>query len=231
MHRVHDNLSASAYGSINPSPEKISKLSLDTPHETQYILRMPISTDCGKTLHIPPELKWTVPIVNLGLLHQHNISSEHPFVYLTIRHGWVESKTDDEWHVDGFSVRIAHRPEQNYIWCNIEPTEWWDENIPIPEDFNPHIHNIHQYFQDKIGNKTHAIKQMEEKSVYCIDPYIIHRRPPNTFCTYRTFVRVSFIPIPILDVNNTQNPLLAQPATSDGIFRRNLLKRYPAVLS
>jgi len=54
---------------------------------------------------------------------------------------------------------------------------------------------------------------------YCLrcEPYVIHRRPPNTQGIHRTFVRISFTPIEIMDINNTENPAIQTNYTRDGI--------------
>lgn len=154
------------------------------------------------------------------------IGIKHPFVYLTVRHGEVTSETDDEWHVDGFSTRITHLPEQNYIWSNHSPTEFVNKKFKIPKDFDPLKHNIQTFFQNRIKEKDKLT--MLSKRVYCIDPYVIHRRPfiePNI---HRTFVRLTFSPILIADDTNTQNYLLPVPKFSvDGVKDfRNKLKDY-----
>lgn len=229
--RTIDNLNQDYYGVLDPAPSRVEEfdkeLDLFVPDESQYILRMIISIDCGQTLYIPKEFMWVESLIDVALLHQSRIESGHPFVYLTIRHGQVQSKTDDSWHVDGFSLKIPHRPEQNYIWCDNNPTEWWDEKVCLPLDFDGHKHNINLFFEDHIGDKTYYIEQCQPKTVYCLDPYVVHRRPPNTCFTKRTFVRVSFIPIPILDVNNTKNPAFPfMDSSRDGVAFRNTLLRY-----
>jgi len=59
-----------------------------------------------------------------------------------------------------------------------------------------------------------------------MDPYVVHRRPPISNGVVRTFVRISFTPIEIPDVNNTPNPLIpTQHYITDGVksFREHLL--------
>ena len=46
-------------------------------------------------------------LFNEALKHQREvIQVTHSFCYITIRNGLVKSKTDEEWHVDGFSTKI-----------------------------------------------------------------------------------------------------------------------------
>jgi len=62
--------------------------------------------------------------------------------------------------------------------------------------------------------------------MYAMDPYMLHRRPPQTEGMVRTFVRISYVPILINDVNNTPNPLLPIECDADGVANRNRLIAY-----
>lgn len=175
--------------------------------DTQYILRMLIkSPETNNEFAIPDELNWIKPtILRLDNLQKFN-NLQNPWVYITIRHGVVTTKTDDSWHVDGFSMRFPHVPEQNYIFANHTGTEYADQIVKFPDDFDPLKHNIHDYFSDH-GNITN-IKKCEDGAIYLIDPYCIHRRPTETKNSIRTFWRLSFLPIEINDNGATDNPLL-----------------------
>lgn len=203
------------------SPEHLGHLSLIPPAEDQYILRMVVKSP-GTLYSIPEELDWIMPMFNRALEHQNQIATNHPFCYVTIRHGLVKSKKDDEWHVDGFSTKVPHTPEQNYIWANQDATEYADLNVKIPHDFDPRHHNINHYLEQHV---TEALKA-DSNVVYCMDPYILHRRPSSTTGTQRTFVRISFVPIEINDVLNTQNPSMPKLYTTDGLAFRSQLKTY-----
>lgn len=206
-------------------PELVGPVNLDTPNERQYILRCLIKKSFCDLL-LPTSLEWTKPLVELALYNQEKVLNiKQPFCYITVRHGIVDSETDDIWHVDGFSTSITHLPEQNYIWTDVEPTEYYVQAIDFPQDFDPAIHNIHSYINDY--TKPKEIKTLVEKTLYCMDPYVIHRRPPLTEGMQRTFIRISFTPIEIDDVNNTQNPLLPREYSRDGVKAfRNKLKNY-----
>lgn len=208
----------------NVEPTELSKIVLTCPYDTQYILRMCICSD-GENFIIPSELNWLKPILIESITHQANaINHDKLFCYVTVRHGVVTSVTDDEWHVDGFSTKVPHVPEQNYIWTNRIPTEYTNVSVKFPEDFNPLVHNVNKYLQNFVNEDN--IKQCKESVVYCLDPYILHRRPVLSTKKPRTFVRISFVPILINDVNNTPNPNLVQENTADGVQYRNELKDY-----
>lgn len=176
------------------------------PDEEQHILRMMVRSDESPEFFIPDELKWLKDEILCADSFQKKNNLDNQFVYITVRHGVVTSKTDDEWHVDGFSMRVPHVPEQNYI-CSIgTPTEYLDQGFDIPADFDPNIHNLHHLLQD-MADET-KIKSLTSDEIYMIDPYCVHRRPKVEEGTFRSFYRISFIPIEIEDDSCTQNPLL-----------------------
>lgn len=86
-------------------------------------------------------------------------------------------------------------------------------------------HNLHDYIQENIDpDKT---RSTFSGHVYALDPYVIHRRPPETAGSRRCFVRLSYTPIEIADRNNTIKPLLPTNYERDGVTEfRDTLKRY-----
>ena len=214
-------LNTEQYNALN-HPELVRRLSLSPPSERQYVLRMLIKKSRGE-YQIPEELQWCLPLIETSIAYQRNvIGINHSFCYLTIRHGEVTSINDDEWHADGFSMRINHIPEQNYVWTDILPTEYVVKPIDL-YNFNPLTQNIHT----RIGNEITSddeIKTLLPKTIYCMDPYVIHRRPSILDKTQRTFIRLSFTPIEINDINNTINPLMPVYSDYDGVEFRNTLK-------
>jgi len=133
--------------------------------------------------------------------------------------------TDDQWHVDGFSTKIPHVPEQNYVWASHTGTQCAELAVRFPKDFDPLRHNVNTYLTQFIDRKK--ITSLEPGVVYVMDPYMLHRRPPQTSNTYRTFVRVTHVPIQINDIKNTPNPLLPIACDTDGVAYRNMLENYP----
>ena len=138
--------------------------------------------------------------------------------------GKVCSVTDDQWHLDGFSTRITHTPEQNYIYTDCHPTQYVSQSVNIPEDLDPKVYNLNTYLDKFVKNEN--IKVCKPCNVYCIDPYVLHIRPDIPDDVFRTFVRVSFVPIEIDDVNNSQNPLIPLEYNKNGVEFRNSLKHY-----
>jgi len=211
-------------------PEVVSSLELSIPKEETYILRMLIKRPFH-SISLPKELHWVLPLVNKSLEYQQNtIMVEQPFCHLTIRSGIVKSTGDDQWHTDGFSMQITHLPEQNYLWCDSNPTEFAIAPINIPEDFSALQHNLHLFIDDTLKTKNYQFLTALPKTIYCFDPYVIHRRPPLTQGQQRTFIRVSFTPIEIMDDSNTPNPCLPTMLHNrEGVKDfRDGLKRYSA---
>ena len=202
-------------------PEPIGKIFLSPSCSECYILRMPIRVDYGN-FDIPHDIAWIAPALKMALAHQAQIGIDHPFVYVTIRHGIVRSQTDDEWHVDGFSTKIPHLPEQNYIWSNENGTEFAPLLASFPSDFDARIHNVNHY----LGQFVDKVDKAKDSTLYCVDPYLLHRRPRSSEGTMRTFLRISFVPIEINDINNTPNPNLPRNYTQDGVAFRNSLLTY-----
>jgi len=211
------------YNSVN-TPELVSEINVNPPAERQYILRMLVKRMFGE-FQLPENLEWCRPLIESAEQRQKEMGINQPFCYVTIRSGQVTSMTDDEWHVDGFSMNITHIPEQNYIWVDKHTTECVSKSIKIPEDFDHAKHNIHYFLSDNI-TENDEVETLREKTLYCMDPYVIHRRPDIPTEINRCFVRISFTPIEIEDCNNTQNPLLETNYKRDGVkdFRGKLTR-------
>jgi len=121
-------------------------------------------------------------------------------------------------------MRVPHPPEQNYIWADCFGTEVLRQKIELPNDFDPMKHNIHQYFQDQAdANYTQVLKT---KTLYAIDPYVIHRRPNLPRSVWRTFFRISFIPIEIEDDTCSINHLIPRKKPYGRKDIRETLVRY-----
>jgi len=205
-----------------PLPEKVCKIDNLSPPKDQYILRMCIKFNNGD-IQLPDSLSWVEPLLEKALLSQQQKGIDHPFIYITVRNGKVKSQTDDQWHLDGFSTRIEHTPEQNYIYTNKYCTEYVKQSVDVPKDLDPLVYNMNT-FLDKFVKPVNVL-QCEENTLYCVDPYVLHRRPSNIPKNFeRVFVRISFVPIEIDDINNTVNPLLPVKCSKDGVKFRDGLK-------
>lgn len=204
-------------------PEPVGTVYVEGPKEDVRILRMQIDPS-----NLPSVVKWARPIVAAALHYQLCIVGvKHPFCYITIRHGEHFSETDDEWHVDGFSTQISHLPEQNYVWSNVDCTEFPASfRVRVPYTFNPNVHNLQTLIQRQIRKDAPVVSGVP-CVIYCMDPYVVHRKPRLPVFHRRSFVRVSFTPIIINDKNNTPNPL-GEPYTppKDGVAFRNSLKTW-----
>ncbi len=223
IERSKDNLNLSIYKDENNLGWDVGLFDeeLITPPDNQYILRMMVRSPTTNGFVIPPELQWLEDAITVLDSCQELMFRNHPFVYVTVRAGEVSSVTDDMWHVDGFSMRVPHKPEQNYIWSDCYPTELLNQNFIIPEDFDPFKHNLHTFFQDNAD--TSKIYTVEPKHIHVIDPYVVHRRPMVPVGTKRCFFRISFVPVEIEDDSCTQNPLLPVKVYGRSDIRKSLI--------
>jgi hypothetical protein len=206
---------------------RIGTISPLLPRGEQRILRMMIRSPETGNFQIPEMLDWLAPAIGMSNEVQEANGIRSPYVYVTVRHGAAQTNEfrDDVFHVDGFSMRKAHVPEQNYIWSNRIGTEILEQEINLPEDFDPFKHNIHQYFQDVADTKN--AKNLYPGTMYAIDPYVVHRRPVVTAGMQRTFFRISYIPIEIEDDTCMINPLIPRPKPYNREDIRHQLSRYP----
>lgn len=211
------------YNNLNVMDD-LGEKELNCPYDNQYILRMIVKI-AHSDLLLPSELEWTRSLVEEAIANQEVLGIFQPFCYITVRRGLVQSVNDDEWHVDGFSTKITHLPEQNYIISDCYPTEYVEKKFHFPNDFNPLVHNVHLFFQDNIVESD--VKVAKVNHMYACDPYNVHKRQNIPNDVMRTFLRISFTPIEIMDDANTPNPLLPmRDYKRDGVEIRNQLKRY-----
>lgn len=187
-------------------PMNAGEIEVSCPYDRQYVLRMMINHP-KHGWSIPEQFNWALPLINQAKAFQEREfgSSDDRFVYITVRHGEVTTRTDCVWHVDGFSMRKPHVPEQNYIWSSNDGMEVALWPITFPEDFDPMQHNIHQYFQDAIPLWYQPLT-MPDNTMIAVDTYHIHRRPPQAAGKRRTMVRISFVPIQIESDTCEHNP-------------------------
>ena len=177
------------------------------PENEIYVLRMMIKPKYGE-FFIPDNLKFlTEMIYKTSIIDSSTF--DNSWCYLTIRHGLVKSTKDDEFHFDGASTRFQSIPERNYIYCSGDKTtEYVEGSLKFPEDFSMQTHNLHAYAEKQVLDDKREIKQIDDDTVYMIDPFCLHRRPKVDENTKRTFVRISYTDVEIRDVNNTENPLI-----------------------
>lgn len=225
--RFNRILNLQRYARIN-NPLRVDSITTKPTHESQMILRMLVEAPYSRGLQLPDELRWTNSLIEQAKRFQREvIGISHPFIYVTVRHGRAGTVADDEWHVDGFSMRYNHLPEANYLFATGKhTTEYVRQAFLFPSDFDPIRHNVHRFFQRRIHDG--AICQIEPDVLYFMDPYVIHRRPPSSNGTMRTLGRISFTPIEIPDINNTPNPHIeTQHYCIDGVKEfRDLLQDY-----
>ena len=188
-------------------PDHVFNYNVKCPHKEQHILRMMVKQP-HKDFTIPKELYWLRSLINKCNEYQLVNNIRHSYCYVTVRHGPVQSVTDDEWHTDGYSEVLTHIPEQNYIVTSNHCTEYVELPIKFPKDFDALQHAVHRYIESNVIKCAPEIKTALPDKVYIFDPYVIHRRPPASFGKQRTFVRITFVPIAICDDACTTNPVI-----------------------
>lgn len=232
-HKHTQNLNLQEYANVSaPIPVARFQAGLTQtalyPPRAQKILRMCVKLPRGE-LRLPQELNWLSPALIAAIRYQEATVPDgcySRYIYITVRVGEVNTRTDDVWHVDGFSMRVPHVPEQNYIWADRGPTQWLEQKFPLPDDFDPMRHNLHMYF-NTYGHPAN-IRTLDPCTMYQIDPYCVHRRDPETTgMKQRAFLRISFIPIEIEDDTCTPNPRLPLGPYNRGDIRKTLVPYDP----
>jgi hypothetical protein len=180
-----------------------------------YILRMLVRPKYGEWF-IPKELKFLKRIMYALSDYDKDLGIEDSWCYVTVRHGPIESETDDSFHFDGSSFRTDLIPERNYVYTNHSPTEYKVGQLSFPPDFDPLKHNLFTFAERQLANEV--TRAVESNEWYLLSPFVLHRRPPKSFLdrlvpvVSRTFYRICFTDIEARDINNTPNPMLPTDA-------------------
>lgn len=226
--RLNTLLNLDQYSKIN-RPLDLGKVDALMPLQEQHVLRMCVLSPYSNGYCLPRQLHWLSPVLHKAEAFEKAHGSSRPYCYITVRHGRVRSEHDDEWHVDGFSMKYKHLPDSNYIFTStqqdLDQTVWLEQGFSVPDDFDPLVHNLHKFIQHRADRMLS--RWLRSGRLYLLDPYVVHRRPPHTHGAQRTFVRISFTSLEIPDKNNTVNPLInTSHYTHDGIAFRDTLTSY-----
>lgn len=197
--------------------KNLGTLLIQPPDTCSSILRMLIGY--RGDIKLPIEFEWVRPLLDLSISELERINIRMPYIYLTVRHNFY-TKNATEWHVDGYSERVSHLPEHNFLWSDTGGTQVKNGRATLPDYFNPRVHNIntHLMFADDT-----VISTLQPNEVFWFDPYVLHKAPDDT-SVRRTVVRISHLPIEIDDINNTQNTELPRTYSYDGLAFRNTLQ-------
>lgn len=180
------------------------------PENEQWVLRMLVRPKYGDWI-IPPALKYLEPQIKaLALFDEQTTGISNSWCYVTVRHGPPTCQNDDEWHLDGASLRVELISERNYVWYNHTAMQYKTGSVNFPVDFDANKHHLF----------THIAKELEDRPIYHappdtwwrLSPRCLHRRNPEVPNISRTFYRISFIDIEVRDEAATQNPLLRTEA-------------------
>jgi hypothetical protein len=154
---------------------------------------------------IPSNLNWLSPVLEKAGCFQHSAFETYlyPYVYITIRHGEQKEYGTEVWHTDGFQgdVKARHVGEISYIWTSDGGTEWGNDQIKVPVDFDPANHNFFSLLDRHVFKSK---QQSKAGHLYCFDSYCVHRK--QTKPGPRTMIRLTFSNVEIKDPNYTENP-------------------------
>jgi len=180
------------------------------PFEEQMVLRMLIRPKYSSKFFIPDCLEWLRPHIEHFYSYDSMVTGIHnKWCYVTVRHG-IEKEPDNNWHLDGGSLRVELIPERNYIFVSEYGIEYKTGTVNFDEDFDPVKQNLFSYILNNISNEEDHVT-MPGKWLL-VHPFVFHRRSPKAVGANRTFIRITFPDIEIRDVNCTQNPLLPTDA-------------------
>lgn len=203
--RAKQLTSVDMYKHADPEPFILKNYyDLEFPSLSQYVLRMLVKTPMSE-IQIPRQLRWVQNYVQYCQDAHDEMFPKHCFTYLTVRHGTPIMGTDDQWHVDGFSMKFPHLPEQNFFWCDHTPPEFALSNFSIPSSFDPLKDNIHSFFGKEL-QKDVPIYQPPAGAISIFDPYLVHRKIKQP--RRRSMIRITFVPILIEDDDNSVNSLI-----------------------
>jgi hypothetical protein len=172
--------------------------------EFMHYLYLPVMMPEEPFMAVPERLECIQPIINAAIVFETTICDQdlsEMYVYVSVRRGWA---TPDNplnrpgWHCDGFGTN-----DINYVWWDGAGTRF------AIQDFD----NITTDHEDSMGQfeaqiAPRNIVEFESKTLYRIDPYIVHAtpaiEPPGQM---RSFVKVSISPHRYNLLGNSHNYL------------------------
>lgn len=181
-----------------PTPAFPSTLAF--PSEDLYLLSLLVRRP-GRPLNLPDSLGF----LKDDLIKICRMEDTNRFVYVTIRHGKVTTKSDRQWHCDGYSARKPTRPDTMYVWSDTFPTEAVRMPVEFPEDFYGTVHDVNLFLADSVDRSKPEITTCSAKVWHRFDTYCCHRRPPAADGAYRSFVRIAFVDHEIVGSKSEQN--------------------------
>ena len=164
-----------------------------------------VSPKYSTEVRLPQEMSWLSE--SIEALYEMDteitgISSENSWCYATVRSGPSPFPPDNEWHLDGGSLRTELIPERNYVYQPSFPLEYREGTVTWDEGFNPYLHNMFHYIRDY---GTLGPIQAAKEGWNLLWPNVYHRRPPGD--EDRTFIRITMADIEIRDARCNQNPM------------------------
>lgn len=185
--------------------------------EFQHVVYMPIKPReyaYFRRLDLPEHLDWAFPLLQAVSAH---IGPQPRYVYLTVRHHWVEAGTAgnrEGWHIDGY----GSPGDRNFIWCSSVPTEYVEGNLWLPED---HADCLALLAAIPEGDLVQTLKPYH---LYELGD-VVHRCALAKESGMRTFVKISVSSEKYDLLGNARNPLL--PSTHWPLKPREGVRNHP----
>jgi hypothetical protein len=162
--------------------------------EVMHYLYMPVlmRKEHGDAQRVPSNVKLLQPLISSARSHAYRLTKRlYNYVYLSARKGWA---TPDNplnrpgWHADGFGTT-----DLNYVWWTGPGTRFAEGDFgEVPND---HIKSL-EYFTDVIDIKFNpgirVIANYPQKTLFCIDPSVVHAAPVIQSACWRQYVKISF---------------------------------------
>lgn len=191
---------------------------LNQAEEFQHVVYMPIKPReyaYFRRLDLPEHLDWAFPLLQAVSAH---IGPQPRFMYLTVRHHWVEAGTAgnrEGWHIDGY----GSPGDRNFIWCSSVPTEYVEGNLWLPQDHAECLRTL-----EGINKAEHCVSTLKPYHLYELGD-VVHRCGIAKESGMRTFVKISVSSEKYDLLGNARNPLL--PSTHWPLKPREGVRNHP----
>jgi hypothetical protein len=155
--------------------------------EVMYYLYLPIRMPSTE-LRVPRNLECLQPLIHASLQHASRLRRvRDDYVYISARKGWA---TPDNplnrpgWHADGFGT-----DDLNYVYWVGPGTRFLVGDLgDVPADHAASL-RVFELLADWCPDKI--ITDLPEKTLYMLDPYVVHATPAITKPCWRQFIKIS----------------------------------------
>lgn len=168
------------YGKL---PVYIDKFDFDLK-EVMYYLYMPVRMRSSDVM-LPPNVECCREMILRADIYARRHARHYKYAYLSARKGWA---TNDNplnrpgWHCDGFGT-----DDLNFVWWTGPSTRFAHQ--PFTGIVSDHSRSLTQ-FDEQI--KPDCIVTYPEKTLFALDPSVVHATPIIEAPQMRQYIKVSF---------------------------------------